>query len=178
MSRYFKLTALAVVAVFLVPILLAMPPTSAHDGVSVDVETCEQFDFTSPLKTHYMQGEQVIVRGKTENKSTTLDIYLVADIDWVNGQTIPARVPGTLTTVTTDSNGLIQPIVIWASAQPGKYDIFVDTNNNGVYNPVKDALWDNQVTTEGFFVAPEYGFGALLALSACFAALVVIKRKQ
>jgi hypothetical protein len=59
--------------------------------------------------------------------------------------------------VTTDSEGKFGPLIIWAHVQAGKYDIIIDTNNNGVYNPVKDGLWDNNVdVTAGFFVAPEY----------------------
>jgi hypothetical protein len=68
---------------------------------------------------------------------------------------------------------------MWNTALPSKYEICIDVNNNGMYNPEKDAVWDNQVeVTAGFFVVPEYSLGALLSLTACFAAFLIKKRTK
>jgi len=161
-------------------LLASLLPASAHDGVFIDVETCETLDFSSDLKYSYIAGEPVYARGKTQNYSETLDIYLEYDVPvWVNGQVAPERVPGTATTVTTRADGTFGPITIWASALPGKYDIFLDTNNNGRYNPEKDSVWSNNIeVTAGFFVLPEYPLGALIAIVSCFAAFLIIKRSN
>ncbi len=179
MAKSTRILLIAVALAVSSVLLVALPPTTAHYGVSVDVETCTDLTFESDLKYSYLPGEPVYVRGKTENFSQTLDIYLVSDIDWVNGQVIPTRIAGTLEHVVTNGTGYYGPYTLWAAALPGKYDICIDTNNNGIYNPEKDALWDNNVqVTAGFFVVPEYPLGALLAFVACLAAFVVIKRRN
>jgi sulfur transfer complex TusBCD TusB component (DsrH family) len=90
----FSLIATLILIVSLIALVAPLALVSAHDVLDVDVETCEALDFTSPLKYSYVLGEPVYARGKTQNFSTTLDIYLVEDIDVVNGQVIPERVPG------------------------------------------------------------------------------------
>lgn len=181
MSKKFTLVATLVVTTFVVFAgLVAMPEAAAHDGVDVDVETCQALTFESDLKYVYNPGEPVYVRGKTLNYTTTLDIYLVPDTTWPNGKVVSAsdRIAGTVTTVTTNAEGKFGPLTIWNSAQPGNYDIFLDTNNNGVYNPEKDSVWDNNVAiTAGFTVLPEYPVG-VIAILACLAAFVVVKVKR
>ncbi len=181
MSKNLVLVAtIIIVTVAVFACLVTFPAATAHDGVDVDVETCEALTFESDLKYVYHPGEPVYVRGKTLNKTTTLDIYLVADKTWVDGMNVnPSdRIPGTVTTVTTDGEGKFGPLTIWSSAQPGNYDIFLDTNNNGVYNPVKDSVWDNNVAiTAGFTVLPEYPVG-VIAIFTCLAAFMVVKAKR
>jgi hypothetical protein len=68
---------------------------------------------------------------------------------------------------------------VWNNAQPGKYDIIVDVNNNGKYDAATDALDDNDIlVTAGFFVVPEYPFGGLLALAACFVGFAAFKKRR
>jgi hypothetical protein len=85
--------------------------------------------------------------------------------------------------VSSDSEGNIPPTPVWSDPlTPGKYDIVVDVNGNGVYDEGIDALDDNDIeVTAGFFVIPEYGIGTILGLVGCFAALAVSrisKRKR
>jgi hypothetical protein len=179
-NKFILIATIIVTALALLTGLATLPQATAHDGVDVDVETCEALTFESDLKYIYHPGEPVYVRGKTLNKTTTLDIYLVADKTWVDGMIVnPSdRIPGTVTTVITDGEGKFGPLTIWNSAQSGNYDIFLDTNNNGVYNPVKDSIWDNNVSiTAGFTVLPEYPIG-VIAIFACLAAFVVVKAKR
>lgn len=62
---------------------------------------------------------------------------------------------------------------------PGKYDIVVDVNGNGVYDDGVDALDDKDVqVTAGFFVIPEYLFGTILALIGCFAAFGIFRFRR
>lgn len=113
----------------------------------------------------------------------TYPIYVVEDDTWSDNKPIPARVPGTVTTVSSDALGNIPPTPVWtAPLTPGKYDIIVDVNKNGFYDEGIDALDDNDIeVTAGFFVIPEYLIGTILGLVGCFAALAVFrisKRKR
>jgi hypothetical protein len=91
--------------------------------------------------------------------------------------TIPERVQGTATTVSSDSSGNINLIAVWNEPlTPGKYDIVVDVNGNGRYDNGVDALCNNKITaTAGFFVIPEYLFGTISGLVGCFAAFSVFR---
>jgi len=80
--------------------------------------------------------------------------------------------------ISTDSNGYIadQPALLWASASPGYYDIFADSQAKGtigVYDAYDD-LDDLDVNmSAGFFVIPEVPLGVVAVLTACFAGLGV-----
>lgn len=180
LKKYLFATIAVVTTLALLTGLFALPEVSAHDGVDVDVETCEALTFESNLKNVYFPGEPVYVRGKTQNFTETLDIYLVADTTWLNGKIVHAsdRISGTVATVTTNAEGKFGPLTIWNAAKQGNYDIFLDTNNNGVYNPEKDSVWDNNVAiTAGFTVLPEYPVG-VIAILACLTAFMVVKVKR
>jgi hypothetical protein len=94
----------------------------------------------------------VYVIGDWYPANTTLPIYVVLNTTWIDGMTIPARVPETATSVTTNGTGQIPPTKIWASAVTGAYDIIVDLNNDGLYNATIDALADNNIDGAGFIV--------------------------
>ena len=103
------------------------------------------------------------------------------DVTWVDGTAIPPRVPGTTTTVTTDAYGNIPPTLLWSNPlTPGKYDIIVDVDGDGLYYSETDALDDNDVeVTAGFFVVPEPAI--IAGLFMCFSALgtfFIYKRKH
>jgi len=88
-----------------------------------------------------------------------------------------------VTTVTSDSLGNISPTAVWLSPlTPGRYDIIVDVNSNGVYDAEIDALDDNDIeVTAGFFVIPEYFAGTIMSLIGLFTALGLFytrKRKR
>ena len=92
---------------------------------------------------------------------------------------IPDRVPGTVTIVSSDTDGNIPTTLVWDHALPGKYDIVVDVDDDGLYYPDQDPLDDDEIeVTVGFFVVPEYPLGTILGLSMCLAALAVFKSKS
>jgi hypothetical protein len=131
-------------------------------------------------KDTYDPGAEIWVNGsKGYSPSTTYPIYVVADIDWNNGMSIPTtRVEGTVETVTSNPDGSIL-VRVWVSARPGKYDIVIDFDGDGVYDEGIDPLDNNQVVeTAGFFVIPEYALGTILALAACFAGVAVYRRSK
>jgi parallel beta-helix repeat protein len=125
-------------------------------------------------------AEPAYVTGSGYGISKTHDLYVVDDVtSWSNGMTIPSRVTGTETSVTTDSNGDI-PVgtLAWSSGAVGQYDIVVDVNGNGKYDECLDALDDGDIkVTAGFHVIPEIPLGTAAALLTALAALVAYKKR-
>ena len=96
--------------------------------------------------------EEIYLYGSTDQISSALNVYVVND-----AYPFPNRVPGTQTTLTTDTSGKILPgQVVWNSAKMGKYDIIVDVNKNGIYDEGLDAIDDMDVNDAGFEVIPEF----------------------
>jgi hypothetical protein len=145
-------------------------------------KTIESSDSMGVTKDTFNLSDDVYGTGVNYTASTTYDVYVVSDVTWVDGMTIPARVPGTATTVSSDASGNITPTLLWSHPlTPGKYDVVVDVNSNGLYNVGIDALDNNDVqVTAGLLVIPEMYPGSILGLAACFATFsifLVRKRK-
>jgi hypothetical protein len=140
-------------------------------------------DGTGVQKDVFNSDETAYVTGTGYEPNQTYNIYVVNDTAWVDGMTIPARIQGTATSVSSNSSGNINPTAVWSTPlTPGKYDILVDFNGNGKYDAGVDALFISQITAaSGYFFIPEYVFGTILGLAGCFAALGVFrmyKRKR
>lgn len=121
--------------------------------------------------------------GRGYGANRTYNVYVVNETTWVDGMTIPGRVQGTATSVSSDSSGNIKPIVVWSKPlTSGNYDILVDFNGNGKYDAGVDALYSSKImVTSGYSFIPEYVFGTILGLAGCFAALGafrIYKRKR
>lgn len=119
--------------------------------------------------------DDVYVKGTGYLFFTTYNLYVVEDeAVWSDGMTIPARVSGTATTVSSDAGGNVPPTLAWADPlAPGKYDIVVDVNGNGIYDTEVDALDDSDIqVTAGFFVVPEVPLGTLMTSLAMIIGLV------
>jgi len=102
-------------------------------------------------------------------------MYVVNDVVvWSDGMAIPMRISGTATTVSSDASGNILPTTaLTGPLSPGKYDIIVDLNGNGVYDAGIDALDDNDIeVTGGFFVIPEIPLGTIMAAMGMFVAFI------
>jgi hypothetical protein len=80
--------------------------------------------------------------------------------------------------------GAFDHVVLWVNPEPGLYDIIADTNSNGHYDvsinalDSKDSLDVTPGGTSGFFVVPEYAFGGLASLAACFIGFVIFKKRS
>ncbi len=125
----------------------------------------------------FATGQTVWLRGEGFNASTTYDVYVVVYGSCPIGELLPpSRVPGTTNQVTTDASGEFL-VYVWHTAQHGTYDIIIDIEGDGVHT-VADPMVVSTVGTAGIFVTPEYEYGALLAVAACFAAFAIIERKN
>lgn len=185
--------AVVVLAVF----GLCLISTTKLPRVNTLVPSIESYDSTDTQRDDFLVGEDAYARGGGYQPNTQYFIMVFDDglcysnppadhpndIVWTGGMPIPSGPIISVVTVTTDALGNIPLTRVVTSVGPvGQcYDMVVDVNGNGVYNVGVDALDDNDTCHHdmaGFFVVPEYALGALLALVACFAAFVVIKRKD
>lgn len=142
--------------------------------------TIESCDSVGANKDIFQLSDEVYTTGTGYTASKTYDVYLVEDVMWADGMAIPPRVPGTATTVTSDASGNVPAILLWSDPlTPGKYDIIVDVNGDGLYYAESDALDDNDIeVTAGFFVIPEVAIGSIMVVAAMFAALGLFAYKK
>lgn len=135
------------------------------------IETC---DSTGLYRNVFNLTETVYVNGTGYSPSATYEICVVNDVaSWNDGMEIPARIPGTATTVSSDSSGHIPPTAVWgAGLSLGKYDIVVDVDGNGVYDDEIAALDNDDIeVTAGFLTIPE--FPSFLILPLCMVATLL-----
>jgi hypothetical protein len=138
----------------------------------------ESCDAAGTKKDTFMIGETVYVAGTGYAPSKTYNIYVVADVNWTDGQAIPNRIPGTATNVTSDPSGNITAAVWGPPTALGKYDIVLDGNENGKYDAGIDALDNNDVeVTAGFTIIPEFLSSLILPLFIGITALMVSRLK-
>ena len=131
-------------------------------------------DAGGTLRTSYDPGEDVYLSGRGFIPSTQVDLYVVTDqAAWVGGDvlidrsgTIPATEPdpglprardavefsGTADTVTVAADGTIPPTRLWESVEGvgGVFDVVVDVDRNGIFDPAVDAVTDHLTT--GFVI--------------------------
>ena len=80
-----------------------------------------------------------------------MDIHVLHDRDWNDGNQIPADVTGSVETVSVNDGG-IAPVLVWhAPLTRGHYDIVIDANQNGIYDAATDGLDSG---SPGFVVIP------------------------
>jgi N-acetylneuraminic acid mutarotase len=156
----------------------ASPSPTATLGTEQQPASIESYDDGGNMKDTFNPGDIICVKGSGYLPSTTYNIYVVSNVIWSNGMTIPIRVSGPVTTIDSDSSGNIPKTRVWTSASPGKYDIVVDIYQNGKYEASIDALDTLDISGAGFFVIPEYILGTLLALGMCFAGVEVYRRSK
>ena len=143
----------------------------------------ETHDGLGNVKNMFWLGDNMYIMGSCYDPSTTYDLYVVEDTNWIDRMPFPNRVSGTVSSITTDESGNIPtdgrsnawpwPLV------PGKYDIVVDVNGNGVYDEPIDALDDRDIkVTAGFFIIPELPLGTVTALLSSLAALTLYRKRS
>jgi hypothetical protein len=82
-------------------------------------------DAGAPTYT-YRVDEDVYAAGSGFATGTNVDIRVIPDQDWNDGDPIPPDVTGAVETVSV-VNGDVGPVLVWnAPLVPGKYDIVID----------------------------------------------------
>lgn len=130
-------------------------------------------------KNDFNPDETIHVTGQKFIPEDIVNIYVVIHKEtWNINDALNDRTEAVETVTATA--GSIATTPVWSNADPGLYDIIVDSNQNGQYD-ANDAIDNLDVTaggTGGFFVVPEYAVGALAALATCFIALVAFKTRE
>jgi len=95
---------------------------------------------TGAPKNTYRVNENIYAAGSGFAAGTDVNIHVVQDQDWNDGDPIPQDVTGAVETVPVN-NGDVGPVLVWnAPLVPGEYDIVIDANRNGFYNATTDGL--------------------------------------
>ena len=93
----------------------------------------------APIDTYRVDAD-VYAAGSGFATGTSVDIHVVQDRDWNDGDPIPQDVTGAVETVSV-VNGDVGPVLVWhAPLVIGEYDIVIDANRNGFYNAATDGL--------------------------------------
>jgi len=123
--------------------------TNADFIIFTKIAIIESCDSTGTKKNTFDTSEEIYITGTGFSPSTTYNIYVIEDVTtWVNGMTIPPRVPSTITSISLDNYGNIQVTLLWIGQPvPGKYDVAVDSDGDGIYNAGADAdaIDDNDI---------------------------------
>lgn len=128
-----------------------------YANLSFPTPTIESCNSTGHEKDDFNLYEDVYLNGTGFLPATTYDLYVVDDVNvWTDGMSIPSRISGTETSITSDSNGELLPIIVWSDPSTiGEYDIVVDVDGNGLYNAGIDTLDNDDVEVTAGFVIPE-----------------------
>ena len=103
--------------------MLGPPTAGSSDPVGVGKDT-------------YRTDEIVYATGGGFPPNTNVDVYIVGDLAWNDGDPIPADVSSDgMNTALTDGAGDLGPANVWSPPlTPGEYDMVFDANQNGTYD--------------------------------------------
>lgn len=160
-------------------------------GDKLQINTYADLNFPTPLiescdssgakKDSFNLYEDVRANGSGFLLNKLYDFYIVEDVEtWTDKMTIPSRVLGTATSITSNADGNVLPVVVWSDPSTvGAYDMIVDVNSNGLYDEGIDALDNNDVDITAGFIIPEISTTFLLLFQIItFTALFLIKRHK
>ncbi|MFB3889953.1 MAG: hypothetical protein ACE14S_10715 [Candidatus Bathyarchaeia archaeon] len=146
-------------------------PTEPWYGVVSTDSSGSQKNVFYPSETVYVTGY-----GFPPPPTGTYNLFIVHDRDWTDEMLIQ-DIEKTVH-INVNATGRI-PVgtKAWEGPlTPGKYDIIVDVDGNGIYDEGLDAIDDQDIeVTAGFFVIPELFMGTIMGLAACVAALGVFR---
>lgn len=181
MKKALVLTVVLLVFVFaLAPYMLSSirKPSTIVFALG-SIESC---DGAGNTVNEFNPGDPVYVKGSGLEPGGTYYIYIVGDYSsWMFSETHISDlyiVEGPII-VDVDANGYIetQPVLIWASANPGYYDIWADSQTNGEtdFYDECDAIDNLDVNDAGFFVISEL---LITTIPVLFAYLLIISIKR
>ncbi|UCB59784.1 MAG: hypothetical protein JSW72_06560, partial [Candidatus Bathyarchaeota archaeon] len=155
--------------------------SAAYDNINYVQAAIESCDLSGARKDTFNLTDVIYINGTGYSPSETFIVYVVEDVaSWSDGMSIPSRIPGTATTVTSNPSGEIPPTAVWSTdLAEGTYDIIVDVNGNGLYDFGVDALDDNDIeVTAGLLIIPEFPTAAISAVALMLTTLPIVMKKR
>ena len=111
--------------------------SAANGGdIAFRLNTVEEVGYS--FKGKYRTNEDVSVSGGGFVPGSEVDVYLVAEGEWLGGETIANYGIVALKTLTANGDGEIEGVVWEAPLEVGEYDVVFDANQNGIYDEVTD----------------------------------------
>ena len=164
------------------PFSLNMDGDHTLRAVFVETTQTPNLESSNPdghRKDAFEIGETIFAYGSNYSPSTTYNIYILEDIaSWNNGTTIPTRIPGTATTITSNTEGAIPPTPIWTNPQTtGKYDIIIDVNGNGIYDAGTDAIDNDDIEVTAGLTIPEISPQFMMAILILVTSIAFLSSK-
>ena len=128
-----------------------------YANLNFPAPTVESCNVTGAKRDIFVLNEDVYSNGTGFLPTTTYDLYVVNDVDvWIDGMSIPSRIADTATSILSDANGTLIPVIVWSNPSTiGEYDVVVDVNANGLYDAGIDALDNDDVEITAGLVVPE-----------------------
>jgi len=130
-------------------------------------------DSAGNSKAKFNLTDNIYVRGQGFPADTNVRIYLIPD----GADASPANATANASNTTT-STGDLPVTLVWSQPTLGKYDIWVDTNQNGMFDG--GDVWNSQaIGIYGLDVIPEFPTwtSMLLILTVLTVAIATYKRK-
>ena len=141
----------------------------ANGPIPPFIQSCDEY---GSAKNVFNLSEKVYAHGDMFPILRTYDLYVVNNVTWTNGMTIPARVSGTATSISSSDMGDIPITVVWSNPMAiGSYDIVVDVNGNGKYDQGIDVMGENDVVKADFVIIPELSSFVIMLLFMIVSAL-------
>ena len=128
-----------------------------YANLNFPAPTIESCNVTGAKRDIFDLNEDVYLNGTDFLPTTTCDLYVVNDVDvWTDGMSIPSRIADTATSILSDANGTLIPVIVWSNPSTiGEYDVVVDVNANGLYDAGIDALDSDDVEITAGLIVPE-----------------------
>lgn len=134
----------------------------------------------------FTTDEPVYATGSGFRPNSTVDVYIVSDRAWTNGDNVSDYfIFAVKKDVLADAVGDIVPTEIWPNPIPGEYDMFFDANQNGIYEVGVDVV--DHPNHPGFIVqaaqvrAPVFtplGIAALIGLLSFIATSTLVRKRR
>jgi hypothetical protein len=136
-------------------------------GAEPLILTC---DIDGNTKQKFNPDDNVYVRGNGYHPNSLISVYAFPMGTFPAPENTVAGV-----TAATDCFGRLPVVLLWENPlTPGTYDLWVDVNNNGVYDEEID-IWDSRcVDISMMFVVPEVPLGTLMTTMAGILALYIM----
>lgn len=157
-----------------------------HALVSAPCPEGDATDELGDVVEVYTTEETVYATGSGFRPNSTVDVYIVSDRAWANGDYVSDYfIFMVRKNVPTDEYGNIVPTEIWPNPNPGEYDMFFDANQNGIYEVGVDAVdhpnhpgFIVQATGARVPVVTPLGLLALIGLLSIIATRRLIRKKR